>query len=55
MTITLIPFLVMLIGLVIYLATPPTRGRICEVGRVMFMCGLLVVLFHLVKATLRIP
>lgn len=43
--IILIPLLVAIVGLLMYALS--VNGKIVEIGRIMFGCGLLVVLFHL--------
>jgi len=44
MLIGLLPAIVALVGLVIFLATK-NNGDVKEIGRIMFFCGLLVLLF----------
>jgi hypothetical protein len=52
--IAFIPALIMLIGLVMYLAmNGPTTGKAQNVGLHMFWCGLLVTLLHLAGHTVK--
>jgi len=44
MTLVLIPILVMLVGLCMYVFMSNTKAQ--EIGRIMFFCGLLVVLWN---------
>lgn len=42
--ITYIPLIICLAGLIVYLASK--NSKVTETGRIMFFCGLLVVLLH---------
>lgn len=52
MIIAYVPMLTMVLGLVLFLIA--ARGDVKEVGRVLFAVGLLVTLWHLSGATIRI-
>ncbi len=55
MTITaIVPFLVCLLGLVIYLVTPAPRVRTIEAGRIAYAVGLLVAVYTLASQVVHI-
>ena len=51
MVIAIIPVLVLIIGLLMYFAS--ANPKVQETGRIMFFCGLLVVLFLVGNTTVR--
>ncbi len=54
MTLTIaLPFLICLLGLVIYLVST-TNAKVAEVGRLAFACGLLVSLFEVAAHVVRL-
>jgi hypothetical protein len=54
MTMTaLVSLVVCVVGLVVYLAAPPTAPKATEVGRLAFACGLLCVLLEVGTRVVR--
>lgn len=52
MTLVIFPILMCLIGLVMYLLMSNPKAQ--EIGRIMFFCGLLVVLWHAPQGSVTI-
>ncbi len=53
MLIAIVPVVVLLIGLLVYALS--SNGKVAELGRIAFSCGLLVALFGVAKTVMRLP
>lgn len=52
MAITIFPILIAVIGILLYFVS--ANGKVQEVGRIMFFCGLLVLTFVLSREIVRL-
>jgi len=52
--IAIIPLLACIVGLLVYMRTPDTKGRVVEIGRALFWCGVLVTLLVLASHTVKV-
>jgi len=52
MIIAVIPLLVAIIGLLMYILA--SNAKVAEIGRIMFFCGLLALMFSTARETFRI-
>lgn len=49
-----VPFLVCVVGLLLYLIATPANPRLARIGEIMFFCGLLVTLFGVSAESVRL-